>query len=302
MGACRLQFGWSRPQPGYRQARSRGVRRIDGAAVPCFAHQGRPEDRADRRHELRRPIGLAHGIGSGVRAHLGPLLSPLAIRALLVHCVEGADIPHAEIGWGRLPSHLDDIVVCNDDTVRVVYQGTVTASKYIRAPIPMPDEELKGMVKVRATLCYTTEVDPHHPSNYTRAGLDVVFRPNKTVFKDDEAAHAASKPFFGKNRPQVTEEELRRDAWKWENCLHGEGNFRGRSLDGPVFDIHYNARAEGHGIRQSQELKYALVASVTARRVADLYARIVRRYRGQLEALVPLVEIPVRVQNEDEPE
>ncbi len=241
-------------------------------------------------------------MGTGVRAHLGPLLSPLTIRALLIHCVEGADIPHAEIGWGRLSHHLDDIVICADNTVRVVYQGTVTASKYVRAPIPVPDEELKGMVKVRATLCYTTEVDPHHPSNYTRAGLDVVFRPNKTVFKDDDAAHAASKPFFGKNRPQVTEEELRRDAWKWENCLHGEGNFRGRSLDSPVFDIHYNARAEGHGIRQSQELKYALVVSVTARRVADLYERIVRRYRGQLEALVPLVEIPVRVDNEDEPE
>jgi hypothetical protein len=30
-------------------------------------------------------------------------------------------------------------------TVRVVYQGTVTASKYIRAPIPMPDEPFEGM-------------------------------------------------------------------------------------------------------------------------------------------------------------
>jgi len=38
------------------------------------------------------------------------------------------------------------------------------------------------------------------------------------------------------------------------------------------------------------------------RRVADLYERIVRRYRGQLEALTPLVEIPVRVENEDEQE
>jgi hypothetical protein len=123
----------------------------------------------------------------------------------------------------------------------------------------------------------------------------VIFRPSKDVFKDDNAKHAATKNFFGKNRPRVTEEELRRDAWKWENCLHAENNYRGRSLDGPVFDIHYNARSEGHGARGAHELKYALIVSVKAKRIADLYDQIVRRYRGQLEALVPIVEIPVRV-------
>jgi hypothetical protein len=66
-----------------------------------------------------------------------------------------------------------------------------------------------------------------------------------------------------------------------------------------VFDIHYNARAEGHNASGSQELKYALIVSVKARRVADLYDQIVRRYRGQLEALVPVVEIPVRINSDD---
>ena len=37
-----------------------------------------------------------------------------------------------------------------------------------------------------------------------------------------------------------------------------------------------------------------------ARRVTDLYKRIVRRYQGTLEALLPVIEIPVRIQNEDE--
>jgi hypothetical protein len=234
-------------------------------------------------------------MGTGVRAHLGASLSPLAIRALLVHCAEAADIPHTEIGWGRLAQHLGDLVVCADDTVRVVYQGTVTASKYIRAPIPVPDVPFEGMVNVKATLCYATDIDPHHPGNYTRAGLDVTFRPNKSVFKDDKAKHAATKAFFGKNRPRVSEEELRRDAWKWENCLHAENSYRGRSLEGPVFDIHYNARSEGHGTSNAHELKYALIVSVKAKRMVDLYDQIVRRYRGQLEALVPVVEIPVRI-------
>jgi len=201
-------------------------------------------------------------MGTGIRAHLGASLSPLAIRALLVHCAEPADIPHVEIGWGRTAQHLADIAICDDDTVRVVFEGTITASKYIRAPVPVPEEPLDGLVKIKATLVYATEVDPHHPGNYTRAGLDPIFRRNRGKVRDN-ATHAVFKSFFGKDRPTVTEDELRRDAWKWENCLHGENVYRGRSLDAPAFDIHYNARAEGHDNSKKQELKYALIISVT---------------------------------------
>jgi hypothetical protein len=38
---------------------------------------------------------------------------------------------------------------------------------------------------------------------------------------------------------------------------------------------------------------------VKARRVADLYNRIVRRYQGTLEALLPLIEIPVRIESDE---
>jgi Subtilase family len=236
-------------------------------------------------------------MAAGVRAHLGTSLSPLAIRALLVHCAEPSDIPHVEVGWGRVAQDLADIAVCPDDTVRVVYEGTITASKYVRAPIPVPAEPLEGLVKIKATLCYATEVDPHHPGNYTRAGLDATFRPNRTKVAE-KAQHAASKSFFGKNRPTVTEEELRRDAWKWENCLHAENSYRGRSLNAPAFDIHYNARAEGKDNSKKQELRYALIISVHARRTSDLYNRIVRRYQGTLEALLPVIEIPVTLRPE----
>lgn len=245
-------------------------------------------------------------MGTGIRAHLGPSLSPLAIRALLVHCAEPSDLPHVEVGWGRAVQDLVDVAVCDDDTVRVVYEGTITASKFIRALVPVPEEPLEGIVKIKATLCYATEVDPHHPGNYTRAGLDATFRPSKDQFRpvkdpkrDKKPLHAKSRSFFGKDRPSVTEDELRRDAWKWENCLHAENQYRGRSLSAPAFDIHYNARAEGHDHSKYQQLKYALVISVKARRVADLYNRVLRRYRGQLEALLPVIEIPIRVDNDD---
>jgi hypothetical protein len=97
----------------------------------------------------------------------------------------------------------------------------------------------------------------------------------------------------------MTQGPLRHDSWKWENCQHAEIRCRGSSLNAPVFDIHFNARSEGHNDTRSQKLKYALVVSVTAKRVPDLYDRVIRRYRTQLEALRPVIEIPVRVDNED---
>jgi hypothetical protein len=51
---------------------------------------------------------------------------------------------------------------------------------------------------------------------------------------------------------------------------------------------------------KKQELRYALNISVKARRMTDLYNRIDRRYRGQLVQLQPVIDIPVRIENEED--
>jgi hypothetical protein len=77
--------------------------------------------------------------------------------------------------------------------------------------------------------------------------------------------------------------------------MHDERSFFGKSLNDPVFDIHYNARQEGHKDGGSQEIEYALVITVEARKVSDLYDKVFRRYATKLEQLVPVIEIPLRV-------
>lgn len=233
-------------------------------------------------------------IGAGIRAHFGDALSMLAIRALLVHGVEPSDLPKHEVGRGRCPANIEHLVLCDDDTIRVVYQGTISPAKYIRAPIPIPGP-LSGRVMITATLCYTTRVDPHHPGNYTRAGLEATFRPDNERFSRPDQSQPDPKQFFGKAQKGLTEEELRRDAWKWENTLHASVGFLGSSLKSPAFDIHYNSRLEGHNHNPGQELHYAMVITLRAKAEPDLYDRVRRRYASQLEALQPLVEIPLRV-------
>jgi CRISPR/Cas system-associated exonuclease Cas4 (RecB family) len=122
-----------------------------------------------------------------------------------------------------------------------------------------------------------------------------VFRPNDTNRKSPEQTHADPRPFFGKAQKGLTEEELRRDAWKWENTLHAAVPMRGSCLRNPAFDIHYNSRMDGHNHKHAQPLKYALVISMKAIRVADLYDQVLRRYARQLEPLRPVIEIPLKI-------
>ena len=232
-------------------------------------------------------------LGAGLRAHFGNALNILAIRALLIHTAEPSEFPCEEVGRGRVARSVEDIVLCDDDTVRVVYQGTIAPTRYIRAPIPLPSGTIPGKVTITATLCYPTDVDPHHPGNYTRAGLEPTFRPHDQKRKDPKQVHADSAGFFGKTQTGMLEGELRRDAWKWENCLHTSVSFMGRTLRNPVLDIHYNARQGGRNSLPKEELPYALVVSVRAKNLGDLYDKVVRKYAQQLETLRPVIDIPV---------
>lgn len=232
-------------------------------------------------------------MGTAIKAHFGSMLSPLAIRTLLIHAAEESAEPQHEVGWGRVRDNLDDIVVCPPGHIRVVFQGEITASKYLRAEIPLPSDALQGNVKITATCCFATDIDSAHPGNYTRSGIEITFRPNEDHFNGG-ALHPKSEPFFSQKAFGQSEDELRSDAHKWETCLHASKKKRASSLKRPVFDIHYLARDEGHVDNQSHKLKYALVVTVETPRHADIYDLVVRKYRSVLEPLTPVVQVPIR--------
>jgi hypothetical protein len=230
----------------------------------------------------------------GVRAHFGGRIGPLALKALLVHAAQDAGHPREEVGWGRLPRDIQEIVECASGTVRVLYQGELSPSQYLRAPIPLPEGSLRGLVTLRATFCYATATDPEDPGAYTRSGLEVTFRPHMARFANPEATLPKTASFF-KKTDFDTEQSLRNDAQKWETTLNASRRFQSDSLSAPVFDVHYNARSQGGAARDPERMRYALVVTVEAPRVPDLYDQVARAFAGQLEAMTPVVEVPVRV-------
>jgi Subtilase family len=243
---------------------------------------------------LATPLALRTALG--VRALFGDLISPLALKALLVHTADPSDPAHPlhEVGRGRIAQPIGRIAECADGEARVLYQGELTAKRYLRARIPVPtDLPQSGNVKIRATIAYSTEVDPSDPGNYTRSGLDVVFRPHRGKFgKAGDRTVPLSDSFF-KQHEFETEDELRRYSHKWDTVMHACKVKRIASLDNPVFDIHFNARSGGQDIVSQRKIRYAMVITVSCSGVDDMYDRVLRTYATQLEALQPVISIPI---------
>lgn len=297
--ASSATFDWVRaPYSAVGPGRSPGVVKPDllafgGAAGEYFHVLTRgttPTLQPDYGTSFASPYLLRSAVG--VRAVLGNSLTLLAIKALLVHAADLADRDMREVGWGKVPEDLMDIISCPDGVARVVYQGELRPGKYVRATLPLPKGGLNGMVEITATFCYASPTDPQDAASYTRAGLEVTFRPN--VHKIKEGKQSAETTGFFERKKYATEHELRSDQGKWETVLHNKKRMRGSSLDQPVFDIHYNARTAGGTAASPQRIPYALVLTVKAAKHVDLYNEILAAY-SQLVPIRPKVQVPTRI-------
>lgn len=229
----------------------------------------------------------------GIRAVLGDGLSPLAIKALLIHAADDNGHDLVDVGWGKVPEDLMAIISCSAGVARIVYQGELKPGKYLRAPLPLPENSLPGMVTIKATFTFASATDPQDSASYTRAGLEVTFRPNGEKIKEGKK-NAETKSFF-KRKKFASEAELRSDAGKWETVLHDKCRMRGTSLDAPAFDIHYNARESGGMADKAQKIRYALIITVEAPKQPELYADILKAYEKILTPIQPQISLPIRV-------
>jgi hypothetical protein len=288
---------------------AKGPGRSPGLVKPDILAFGGSEDEpffaVDETGNVRGVCGTSFAapaaarLGLGLKALYGAQLTPIAIKALLVHQAEECGQSQGEVGWGCLPSRLDELATCAPGEATIVYQGMLEPARYRRFFIPVPADGFQGRVGLKATFVAASAVDPEDAINYTRTGVGITFRP-KTVGHagynrdgSERSAHA-TKSFFGQSALFQTEQQLRDDAQRWEAVLKASHRFQSTTLDQPVFDIEHLARSHGQPAQRGDSVTYALIVTVTERGAADLYNRIIRSYVGRLEALRPQVEIPIR--------
>lgn len=243
------------------------------------------------------PFALRSAVAT--RAQLGTQLSPLALRALMIHRADPGDHPRSDVGWGRFESDPTRLITCEDTEALVVYQGILPVSEHLRAAIPLPRTGLRGMVQLSATLVIAPEVDPEHPGAYTRSGLEVAFRPNSTRYAEYEdgrrSTHPQTRSFFSAgNFSKAAETVLSDEAYKWEPCLRNSQRFRASTLNNPCFDIYYHHRQSATRATLPQPIPYAFVISIHAPHVGDLYNRVVRSYSNILVPLRPRLRIRIK--------
>lgn len=235
-------------------------------------------------------------MAAGLKAHFGTSLSPTAIKAILVHSAEADGHSRLDVGFGRVPDNMEDMILCAPGTARILYQGKLRPGGMLRAPITIPSS-LRGDVIVRATACYSCQTDPNTPGDYTRAALDFYFRPNSTKYREDKktpgkrSKHPATAPFFSVH-DHMPEHERRLVGQKWNTVMHGEHTKRATALNEPCFDIHYVARQPGLSSTpgDAPELHYALVVTLYREKSPDLYDMVVAEY-PQLLTIQPAIQL-----------
>ena len=252
-----------------------------------------------------RPVwgtSFASPLSLNASAHIGELLgsevNSLAIRALMIHRAEDAGKSRQEVGWGRFQLDPDLMITCPDDEAIVIYQGELPVGTHLRASIPMPSTPLIGLITIAATILIAPAIYPEFVASYTESGFQAIFRPHSgqyTKYRGGGTSHhPKSKPFFSENAMYGQGEfELREGGLKWEPCAKSIRNFQARSLSDPVFDIYNHNRQPGSKVGTENPVPYALVISIKAPRVPDLYNQIVRDHAGILIPITPKLRLPV---------
>lgn len=245
---------------------------------------------------------LAMRGGAGIRAQFStPLWAP-TVKALLVHAADPAGEDRAEVGWGAVSHELADLVLCEDYEAHVVYQRQMPETGAVRFFLPLPPG-LQGTVDIKATFCFYCDVDPEDAVNYTRAGLEIQFRPNTLVLPKPYEKNGklitpsvpASDKFFSAADVYATEHMRRGDAQKWETTLTRTRSKRVTSLAQPAFDVSLTSREHGHDGRRPSNMKVALVVTLRNKHAADLYDRVVASSGNRLQPLRPRAGVPIPV-------
>lgn len=214
---------------------------------------------------------------AAARAMSETSLSATTLRALMIHKAdrfEGHDT--LEVGWGRFPSNPEDLLTCDNNEATVLYQGYISAGGTLRIGLPIPVVDLGVRLRIKATFCFASPVDPADPVNYTRHGLTVVFRPRGT---------GSSEPFFSTSS-YGNEQDLRLDAYKWETVLHRTCSFAASELLDACFDVDHGARENGLSVVNSEvpPLPYVLIATIASEKGEPVYPSVMQKYR----ALAPI--------------
>lgn len=231
-------------------------------------------------------------------------------RTLLIHNSTVDDnLSQEEQGHGYCQEDIEDILLCDDKRVTILYAGSLEPSQTVHLPIFSPKiNAVKGMVNISWTI--TTIVAPYvnDTDAYTNNCIEDVFVPhdmtfnfykkNKStkkilktkklnLFKPDHVAKAKALidegyyrsdfPASHQTKHSWNESDLRATDFKWDTVIKKVQRMRGSSLLNPALTLHAIDR---NGFNAQHIQYYAAITIEAPNYVGSLYDTVLQTYQS----------------------
>ena len=249
-----------------------------------------------------------------------PVATPSVLRAFAVHYTERHRTYKKlidEIGHGRFLLDFASVLDSSPEEAHILFVDTIGRGDLIGYRLPVPSSTT-GPLNVVITLAYISPVEPSQPTEYTRASLDLVFRPHHLMhrftrpsgstgpqsvvcdYTSTEALQLVGNGWKMSQEPVTkslgatpgSSESRLRDAGKWETIRHHCINFALNEIEQPRLELSCLARRAGLLDPTVSDVPFALLASIrdNSGRV-DLHDRV----RSQFSQLTPLPRSQARI-------
>ena len=231
-------------------------------------------------------------------------------RTLLIHnSTVDKNLSKEEQGYGFCIENPENILLCDDNKVTVLYAGTLEPSQTVHLPIFSPKINLvMGMVTLSWTI--TTVVAPYanDPDAYTNNCILDTFIPHDMTFnfykkntitgkitdtkrinlvkpKDvtkaksliEEGYVQSDFPVSHSIKHSWNESDLRATVFKWDTVIKKRQRMRGNSLLNPALTLH---AIERNGSRTDNVKYYAVITIEAPKYAGSLYDTVLQTYQN----------------------
>jgi hypothetical protein len=163
-------------------------------------------------------------------------LSREAAKALLIDAASGwhqNSHPFNEIGYGIVPTNINDIVKSNDDEIKFILSDTSEKYTAYNYNIPIPTDNNQHPYIARVTLCYFPHCLRNQGVDYTSTEFNVKFGRIKRVKDKDGNDKEEIQSINGDEQDNIgsyiTEKTGRGSYRKWDNTKHIRESFTGKN-------------------------------------------------------------------------
>ncbi|MDN6152404.1 MAG: S8 family peptidase [Tetragenococcus halophilus] len=197
---------------------------------------------------------------------------------------------------GELDKGPTQLLTSNEDEIRIMYSGTISAKGYVELPVPVPDDTNSKTAIFTWTIVTKTKVNPDNTDKYTEYGIEDDFYPNidKYIFRygkkqkqvdlsteDGEVRsevllnNGFTKSLYPKkeNTKYMDETERRKQFLKWDTSKTQRVTKRVSSLNKPFIRLHGLSRSESR-----DRINYVMVVTVNFLEDTNIYNNVLFQY------------------------